>query len=72
MDPAGVGDPGLTLSERSGMRLRHAVRLGRDVVRFSAQQRLWWLVPMISVIMLLALAVTTTTTAVPVAVYTLF
>ncbi|HRW36488.1 MAG TPA: DUF5989 family protein [Aquihabitans sp.] len=65
-------DPGLRWSTRAGMRVRHAGRLGRDVMRFSAHQRLWWFVPIIVVLMLLALAVTTTTTAVPVAVYTLF
>ena len=72
MESAGVGDPGLSFATRAGMRLRHSGRLGRDVLRFGAQQRLWWLVPMILVLMLLALAITTTTTAVPVAVYTLF
>jgi hypothetical protein len=72
MTTTGVGDPGLRWTTRSGLRLKHAARLGRDVVRFGAQQRLWWFVPLIVVLMLLALAVTTTTTAVPVAVYTLF
>lgn len=69
---AGPGDPGLTLPTRMGMRVRHAGRLGREVVRFGAQQRLWWFIPVIVVLMVIALAVTTTTTAVPVAVYTLF
>lgn len=69
---ADTADPGLSFSTRAGLRLRHAGRLGRDVARFGAQQRLWWFIPLIAVLMLLALAVTTTTTAVPVAVYTLF
>jgi hypothetical protein len=72
MHVAGPEDPGLTLPTRMGMRLRHAGRLGTDVVRFGAQQRLWWFIPVIIVLMVISLAVTTTTTAVPVAVYTLF
>ncbi|HWJ63286.1 MAG TPA: DUF5989 family protein [Acidimicrobiales bacterium] len=72
MGSSGVGDPGLRWTTRSGLRLKHSVRLGRDVARFGVQQRLWWFLPLIIVLMLLALAVTTTTTAVPVAVYTLF
>ncbi|MGN6692725.1 MAG: DUF5989 family protein [Aquihabitans sp.] len=68
----GGEDPGLSLPTRAGLRIRHAGRLGREVVHFGAQQRLWWFVPVIVVLMVIALAVTTTTTAVPVAVYTLF
>ena len=62
----------LSLGARSGLRLKHGARLSRDVVRFSAQQRLWWLVPVIVLVMIVAMAVTTTTTVLPVAVYTLF
>ena len=72
MHVAGPNDPGLTLPTRVGLRFKHAGRLGRDVARFGAQQRIWWFVPLIVVLMLLALAITTTTAAVPVAVYTLF
>ncbi|HWJ97316.1 MAG TPA: DUF5989 family protein [Acidimicrobiales bacterium] len=69
---AGPEDPGLSLPTRMGMRVRHTGRLGREVLHFGAQQRLWWFVPVIVVLMVIALAATTTTAAVPVAVYTLF
>ena len=42
------------------------------MARFSAEQRLWWLVPVIALVMVMAMAVSTTTTVLPVAVYTLF
>jgi hypothetical protein len=48
------------------------LRLARAIVHHAAEQRIWWLVPVITVIAILALAVTTTTTALPVAVYALF
>lgn len=62
----------LGVGVRAAMRLRHGVRLAREVSRYGAEQRLWWLVPVITIIVVLALAITTTTTALPVAVYTLF
>jgi len=54
------------------LRLKHLGRLCRDVVRYSMVNRVWWFVPMMLVLGLIALAVTTTQAAVPVAVYTLF
>jgi hypothetical protein len=54
------------------LRLKHLLRLSRDVVRYSAVNRVWWFIPMMVLLGLIALAVTTTQAAVPVAVYTLF
>ncbi len=62
----------LPIGLRARLRLKHAARLGREVVRFSAEQRLWWLVPVVVLVLVMAMAVTTTTTVLPVAVYTLF
>ncbi len=62
----------LPLATRAGMRLRHGVRLFRELSAYAVEQRLWWLVPMVLVLLLVALLVTTTHTVVPVAVYTLF
>lgn len=62
----------LPLATRSALRVKHAGRLGGEVMRFSAEQRLWWLVPVVVLVMVMAMAVTTTTTVLPVAVYTLF
>lgn len=62
----------LALSTRMAMRARHGFRLAREVSRYGAEQRLWWLVPVVTIILVFALAVTTTTTALPVAVYALF
>lgn len=69
LNPAG---PGLPFGVRVRLRLKHAGRLGREVVRFSAEQRLWWLVPVVVLVLVMAMAVSTTTTVLPVAVYTLF
>lgn len=62
----------LPWSLRARLRMKHAVRLGRDVRRHGAEQQLWWLFPAIIVLLLFAVAITTTTAALPVAVYTLF
>jgi len=63
---------GLPLGTRTGLRLKHGFRLAREVSRFGAEQRLWWFVPLVTIVLLFALAVTATTSALPVAVYTLF
>lgn len=62
----------LGFGTRVQLRVRHAGRLGREVVRYGAQQRLWWLIPVVTIMALFAAAITTTTTALPVAVYALF
>lgn len=54
------------------MRLRHTSRLLRELSRYIVEQRLWWMIPLIACLLLVALAATATTHAVPVAVYTLF
>ena len=54
------------------LRLKHLLRLTRDVGRFAVINRVWWFIPMMALIGLVALAVTTTRAVVPVAVYTLF
>lgn len=62
----------LGLGTRIGLRAKHTVRLGREVVRHSADHRMWWLIPVFVLMILVAAMVSTTTTALPVAVYTLF
>lgn len=54
------------------LRLKHLLLLAREVGRFAALNRMWWFVPMMALLALVALAVTTTQAVVPVAVYTLF
>lgn len=54
------------------LRVRHLLRLIRDVVGFALLNRAWWFLPMMAVLFLITLAVTTTQAVVPVAVYTLF
>ncbi|MFN7148527.1 MAG: hypothetical protein ACK4V6_03515 [Microthrixaceae bacterium] len=54
------------------LRLKHLLRLSKDVGRFAVINRVWWFVPMMALLGLIALAVTTTQAVVPVAVYTLF
>lgn len=54
------------------LRLRHAYRLGRDVVGLASVNGAWWVIPIFVVIVLLAVAVTAANAALPYAVYTLF
>lgn len=54
------------------LRMKHLLRLSRDVTGFALVNRVWWFIPMMVLLGLVALAVTTTQTVVPVAVYTLF
>ncbi len=54
------------------LRLKHAVRLGREVIDYSRARRSWWLVPMMLLLAMLGLAMSATSATVPVAVYTLF
>ncbi len=55
-----------------GLRLKHLFRLSRDIGQFALLNRIWWFIPMMVLLGLVALAVTTTQAVVPVAVYTLF
>lgn len=52
--------------------MKHLLRLARDVGRFGVVNRVWWFIPMMVLLGLIALMVTTTQAVVPVAVYTLF
>ena len=54
------------------LRLKHLVRLTKDVSRFALVNRVWWFVPMMALLALIMIAVTSTQAVVPVAVYTLF
>jgi hypothetical protein len=55
-----------------GLRIKHLFRLSRDVGGYASVNRVWWFVPMLVTLGLIALAVATTQAVVPVAVYTLF
>ncbi len=54
------------------LRLKHLMRLSRDVGRYATVNRVWWFVPLLLTLGLIAVAVATTQAVVPVAVYTLF
>lgn len=54
------------------LRLRHCYRVGRDVTAYAIGDRVWWLLPMVIAIAVLAFAVTAANSALPYAVYTLF
>lgn len=54
------------------LRLKHLLLLSRHVTRFAVSNRVWWFVPMMVLLGLIAMAVSTTQAVVPVAVYTLF
>lgn len=54
------------------LRLKHLLRLSRDVGRFALINRVWWFIPMMVLLALIMIAVTSTQAVVPVAVYTLF
>lgn len=62
----------LSLATRAAMRLRHGVRLARDVDQYARDAGAWWLVPVMAILGLAALAVTATSSALPLTVYTLF
>ncbi len=52
-------------------RLRHAARLGRDVVGYSFANRAWWIVPVALVLAAAALILAAGHAAVPYTIYTL-
>ena len=62
----------LGIGERSALRLKHSWRLAREVGRYAARQRIWWLPPLIIFITAIAIIAATTATTLPYAVYTLF
>ena len=66
--PAGAG----RIAWLVGARVRHTLRLGRDLVAFAVLNGTWWILPLIVLVALLALGVAATQHALPYAVYTLF
>lgn len=72
MHRGAVGGDSLSLPARMGLLLRHAGRLLRDVFGFTLLNGVWWFLPFVLLVLLLALAATATQHVVPYAVYTLF
>ena len=54
------------------LRLRHTVRLGRDVVALASVNRVWWAVPLVALLIVTTVLVATAQAVVPYAMYTLF
>ncbi len=54
------------------LRLRHSVRLGRELVAFALVNRAWWFLPLTLAIGLAVAVVTAGATAAPYTIYTLF
>jgi hypothetical protein len=54
------------------LRVKHLIRLCKETASFALVNRVWWFIPMMALLGLIALAVATTQAVVPVAVYTLF
>lgn len=54
------------------LRLRHSFRLAGEFVSYAVVNRVWWVVPLVAVLGLIALAVTVTQAAAPYTLYTLF
>lgn len=57
---------------RPMLRLRHAARLGGEFVAYAVVNRVWWILPLVAVLAIVALAVTVTQAAAPYTLYTLF
>lgn len=53
-------------------RLRHAARLGGELVSYSVVNRAWWVVPVALLLAVVALAVVVGQAAAPYTLYTLF
>lgn len=53
-------------------RLRHAARLGGELVSYSVVNRAWWVVPVVLLLTVVALAVAVGQAAAPYTLYTLF
>ena len=54
------------------LRLRHTFRLAGEFVAYAVVNRVWWILPLIAVLGVIALAVTVTQAAAPYTLYTLF
>jgi ABC-type glucose/galactose transport system permease subunit len=70
--PQRVGDAApATLLQPASMRLRTVTKVFGDLVRFAAENKVWWIVPLVVVLGLLALVVFTGQAVTPF-VYTLW
>ena len=54
------------------LRLRHSVRLGRDLTAFALVNRAWWFLPLTLLVGLAVALITAGATAAPYTIYTLF
>ena len=54
------------------LRLRHTFRLGGEFVAYAIVNRVWWILPLVAILGIVALAVTITQAAAPYTLYTLF
>lgn len=54
------------------LRLKHSLRLGRDLAGYAREARAWWLLPIIGLLLVVTLAVVITQAAAPYTIYTLF
>lgn len=52
--------------------IRYLGRLMKDFMGFAGQNKAWWMVPMVAVLLLLGLLIVITQTAAPAFIYTLF
>ena len=53
-------------------RVRHAARLGGELVSYSVVNRTWWVVPLVLLLGVIALAIVVGQAAAPYTLYTLF
>jgi hypothetical protein len=54
------------------LRLRHTLRLGNEFLAYAVVNRVWWIIPLVALLGVIALAVTVTQAAAPITLYTLF
>lgn len=54
------------------LRIRHGLRLGADVVRLAVLNRMWWIVPVMLALAVVATLVAVGQAAAPYTLYTLF
>ena len=54
------------------LRLRHAARLASEFAAYAVVNRVWWIIPLVAMLAVIALAVTVTQAAAPYTLYTLF
>jgi hypothetical protein len=54
------------------LRLRHSFLLAREFAAYAVVNRVWWILPLVALLALIAVAVTVTQAAAPYTLYTLF